>query len=375
MRIVVLGRSMEVGGAERQMSALAAGLAARGHEVTVLLFYRRGDFLEDLARAGVACESLDKRGRWDLPGFAWRLARRLAALRPDVVQSFLGPPNLVAALLRPLLPSTALVWGVRAATMHLDRYDWTHAAVARMQRFLARLPDLVITNSQAGRRQLLDEGYPGDRLLVIENGVDTARFRPGLAASQALRQRWLDGAAGPLVGLVGRIDPMKDQATFLRAASRFRTSRPEARFVLVGDGDPGLAAELRDLARERGLEDALVWAGAMRDMPAVYGACDLIALTSTGEGFPNVVCEAMACARPVIATSVGDVAALIDAPGRLTPVGDDEAIARAWTALFDLPEADRHAEGARNRARIEAHYSLEAMVQRSEDAYRGLTDR
>lgn len=373
MKIVLLGRSMEIGGAERQMSALAIGLAERGHEVRMLLFYRRGAFLEPLERAGIVCEDLGKRGRWDLPGFAWRLARRLRALKPDVVQSFLGPPNLMAAALRPFAGRFALAWGVRASNMDLDDYDWTHRAVEAVQRRLATQAGVIITNSRAGERQLLQDGYDGARIAVVENGIDVDAFAPGAPEAAALRRDWLAGHGGPLVILVARIDPMKDHATFLDAAARLRRTHPGARFVCVGDGDPVLRASLEEKAGGLGLGEAVLWTGPRSDIRAALCAADIATLSSAyGEGFPNALCEAMACAVPCVSTDVGDAARILDDPDRLVTIGDGEALAEAWRRLADLSPADRAALGQRDRGRIVEHYAPASLVARTERLYGAL---
>ncbi len=365
-RTVILLQRLERGGAERQAVNLARGLKARGWPVAVAVFYAGGALEPELRAAGVPLLCPAKRGRWDLASFGrglWRLLRRF---RPRVLYSFLDVANLVALALAPWLPGCRVVWGVRASNMDLLRYDRLSRVAFRLAARLSRLPRLVIANSWAGREHHLAAGYPPTRTVVVPNGIDTERFRPHPAAGTRRRAAWGLGPEVPLVGLVGRLDPMKDHDRFLAAAARAVLSRPELRFVCVGGGPAAELARLQGLARSLGLGERVLWTGPEQDMPAVYNALDLAVSTSAfGEGFPNVVAEAMACAVPVVVTAVGDAARLLDDSLRVARPRDPDDMARRWLAVLELEPAQRARLGARDRRRVVERFSLERMVERT----------
>ncbi|MFH1060037.1 MAG: glycosyltransferase, partial [Pseudomonadota bacterium] len=328
MRLLLLIRSLDLGGAERQLCLLAGGLKARGHAVDVACFYAQGPLMAELAAAGVTVHPLGKSGRWDILGAALALKRLVARLRPQVLYSFLDTPNLLAALVRPLCPGLRVVWGVRASDMDLARYSRFAALAARLLPCLAWGADAIIVNSQAGAAVAQARGLPRRKLAVVPNGIDTDRFAPDPATGSPLRAAWGVGPDDLLAGLVGRIDPMKDHATFLRAMAQVRAVLPGLRLVCVGGGDENLMAELKALAASLGLADILAWAGPRIDMPAVMNALDLCVLASAfGEGFPNVLGEAMACATPVATTAVGDAAWVVGRPELSAPPNDPAALA------------------------------------------------
>src|SRR3954471_9078500 len=122
--VFLLGRSLDIGGAQRQMVQLAIGLHARGFKVTVALFYCGGVLDRELTARGIPIIDLAKRGRWDVAGFVLRLARALRATRPEIVYPFLGTANFVASAVRPFVPRFRLLWSIRASNMELDRYGW-----------------------------------------------------------------------------------------------------------------------------------------------------------------------------------------------------------------------------------------------------------
>ncbi|MDD3312792.1 glycosyltransferase [Pseudodesulfovibrio sp.] len=361
MRVCLLAPSLEAGGAERQLTLLANGLARRGHGVDVALFRRLGPLLGELG-PGVRLHDLGKGGRGDVR-FLWRLWRFLRRGRHDCLYTFLGVPNIAGALLRPFIRPTRLVWSVRASNMDMRQYSRAARAARFVEERLAAAPDLIVANAEAGKRCAVEHGFPAGRMAVVPNGIDTDVFFPDRGAGDV----WPDPARrgdGPLVGVVGRIDPMKGHEVFLRAAAMLAEALPAIRFVCVGGGDASLLERLRRRADDLGLGERLAWAGRRDDMPAVYNALDLCCLPSLfGEGFPNVLGEAMACGVPCVATDVGDAAALIGGTGAVAPPGDPEALCAA--VLETLARA-RDGGLADPRARIMAEYSLEAMVGRTE---------
>jgi len=372
MRIAFLTRSLNYGGAERQLVTLARGLAARGHEVHVGVFYSGGPLAADLSDCPVRLHELGKRGRWDVAGFLWRTRRFLRRVEPEVLHGYLVAPNLVSLLLGRRRHGTRVVWGVRASDMDLDRYDWLARATFGLSRRLAGRADLIIANSEAGLRFHADRGYPGDRMVCIPNGIDTAHFRPDPESGRACRNEWDAGHGVRLIGHVGRLDPMKDHPTFLAAAARLARERGDVRFVCVGAGPPAYAAELQRKAQELGLASRLVWAGSRDDMPAVFNALDLFASSSCfGEGFPNVVAEAMACGVPCVVTDVGDSARVVGDLGTVVPPGDPDRLAAGWREQLDR---EPPFSAALLHRHIAQEFPVDALIERTESRLCGLRE-
>jgi len=371
VRLLLSIPSLEAGGAERQFAALACGLAARGHEVLAVTLGRGGALAASLGRARLI--ELGKRSRLDNARVALALAGVIRRESPQIHYAFLPSCCVLGALLTPLFPAARLVFGVRATNV---------AGLGRAGRLLhwlqARLSAraaLVIANSEAGRADCLGRGFPAGRTVVAPNGIDTRRFRPDKALGAELRAQWGCGPGAPLVGLVARLDPMKDHATFLDAAALLAGQRPEARFVCVGGGPGEYAAGLRAKAEGLGLAGRLVWAGGRQDMERVYNALDILCLSSAhGEGFPNALGEAMACGVPCVTTDVGDAALVVGGAGLCVAPGRPEELAAALGALLmrlaDTGEADAMGEAC--RARMETAYGVDRMVAVTEALLLGL---
>lgn len=376
--ILFLVRSLRRGGAERQLVALATGLHRHGWPVSVACCYGGGAFQAELERAGVPLIDLGKRGRRDVAGFLWRLLRALRRQRPAIVHGYMPLGNMLALCARVACPGARVVWGVRSSLIDRSHRDWLSRLNFRLSRGAAHLANRIIANSEAGAAYHAALGYPRARMQVIPNGIDVGRFRFDATARGRVRREWHIDAGCTLVGLVGRIDPMKDHPTFLAAIGTLAKRHPTWRFVCVGGGQPGRVTAMHAHAQQLGLDDSsLTWAGPRSDLADVYSALDIAVSSSRGEGFSNVIAEAMACERPCVVTDVGDSARIVGDCGVVVPPRDPAALAagieRLAQALAGPGEAARR--GASARARITATYSLDALVRNSERAFRALCDK
>jgi len=375
IRVVYLTGSLAVGGAETQLVALANGLSEAEFDASVVVFYPDGELEAQLDPRGVQVFCARKSNRWDVGGFILRLYRLLRHLQPDVLHSYLGPSNVFAAVLSRLLPSASLVWSIRASDMDLNCYDWSWRVTFAAERALSKLPNEIVANSKAGRAHVVRHGFPAHRVSVIANGIDTAKFRPAPQLGSNLRDMWMGADDQYLVGLPARLDPMKDHTTFMRAAAQLRSQGLKVRFVCIGGGEEQYRAGLEAEAAELGLGDALIWAGMRSDMVDVYNAVDLITLSSAfGEGFPNVIGEAMACGVSCVVTDVGDAADVIGDTGVVVQRRNPEVLANALRTQLLKSPAQRAALGDQARKRIESEFTIERMVGQTASLYAALVD-
>jgi glycosyltransferase involved in cell wall biosynthesis len=361
--ILLLMRSLNVGGAERQLIHLAAGLQARGEEVVVGLFYKGGVLDAELEARAIRIVDLSKTGRWDVPGFLTRVRNMIAEVRPAVVYSFLGTANIVAAAVRPFAPRFRMVWSIRASNMDLASYGWVSRLNYRLECALSSHADLIISNSFAGRDYAAGHGFPRDRIAVVPNGIDTDRFRPDPVLRAAKRAEWRLAEGETAIGVLARIDPMKGHPVFLRAAAIAARQRPGLRFLCIGEGEAAYSAELERQVAELGLGERVLWTGRSTDPVAALNALDVYCSPSFfGEGFSNSIGEAMACGLRCVVTDVGDSSRLVGTTGRVVPPRDADGLADALLAEAGIQGSDK---SPRARQRIVESYSLESMVERT----------
>jgi glycosyltransferase involved in cell wall biosynthesis len=358
LKVAFLIRSLTYGGAERQLILTAAALTARGVDVVLLVYYP-GPLDDEARRLGLRVIHVERSGRWDVIGFSRKLLAAIDAEAPDVLYSFLPVANLFAAVVKLLRPRLALVWGIRASALELSRYPLAVRVSLQCERMLRWLPQAVIANSQAGLDNL--KLRPHGPNVVIPNAVDPTVFYPAPDSRTATRARLGIADSHELIGMIARLDPMKDHTTFLRAAALIRMKRPNARFVCAGRGDMGDHDGLRALAVEAGIGDLIILDGHA-DLVGLYNAMDLLVLSSAyGESMPNVVLEAMACGTPAVVTDVGAAPQAVENPDRVVPPRDPEALARACITCLDEVASDPSAE--RLRARVIERFSVDRLAE------------
>lgn len=341
-------------------------------ENEVICLGRDATLAFEIKQAGVTVHEIGMSNAFPSPASLWRLYHLFRTTSPDILQSWLYHSDLLGLLLGRLANIPRIVWNIRCADMGVMYETGRNAAVLQLLALLSRWPDAVITNSHAGKDRHAKAGYRPKAWEILPNGFDIALFRPRKDAGRELRRQLSLGDDSLLVGLVARFDPIKDHPTFLRAAAVCAQETDEAHFVLVGSCIDDRNEALRELIQQFDLSDRVHLLGERTDIPFLTSAFDIATCSSLGEGFPNVIGEAMACGIPVVATDVGDSARLLNGTGIVVPPANPEAFG---VALFELLRSDaerRNALGEAGRRQIEQNYSIAQISTRYGDFYERL---
>lgn len=369
---------LERGGAEVMLCRLLERTDRRRFGHTVVSLTDVGTLGPTIRELGVPVRTLGmRRGVPDVRA-VWHLARLIRQERPVVLQTWLYHADLVGLIAGRLAGIRAIVWNVQCSDMDMRQYSWSSRLTRRLLSALSAAPAAVIVNSERGRRVHERIGYRPRRWVTIPNGVDLERFHPGPEARGWLRRELGLPLHARLVGMVARYDPMKDHETFLRSAGiLIREGSSDGGdlgesvyFVLVGRGLVPDNRAIATVAHQLGLDGRLHLLGERGDVERLLPAMDLVTLSSSfGEGWPNVIGEAMACGVPCAVTDVGDAGAIVGATGRVVPPRDPRALAAAWRALLALREEERRALGAAARQRVAEYFSLEQVTRQYEALY------
>jgi sugar transferase (PEP-CTERM/EpsH1 system associated) len=329
-----------------------------------------GDFAARLTARAVPIVSLHKRPGHDL-GVYWRLWRELRRLRPSILHT----RNIAALemqLVGLLLPGLRHVHGEHGRDIY--DLDGSNRRYRRLRRWIAPAVDRFITVSRDLHQWLTETvGIDANKVTHIYNGVDHALFEPRKDNRPDLFPEAFLGPAACVIGTVGRLAEVKDQATLLRAVHALIERRPErrqhVRVLVVGDGP--LRGQLGELAHELGIADNVWLAGDRSDVPRLLRTMDLFVLPSLAEGISNTVLEAMASGLPVVATRTGGNPELVEAgvTGELFPVGDHGRLAEILLRMIDEPTQAR-AMGEAGRRRVVEQFNW----QRTVDGYLAVYD-
>ena len=315
---------------------------------------------ERLRLAGIEVVNLRmRRGRLPSPAALLRLVRLMRALRPAVVQTWMYHADLLGIVAAQLARRPPVIWNLRCSDLDFARYGPLTGRVVRALASLSRWPSMVLANSEAGQRWHAQLGYRPRQWALLPNGIDVEAFRPDPEARRAWRARLEVAEETLLIGMAARRDPMKDHEGLLKAMAQVQS---DVACVLVGEGVEASDPILPRLAAESG--KSVRFLGHCNDLPGFMAALDISVLNSSfGEGFSNVVAEAMSCGVPVIATDVGDTRKIVADAGIIIPPNDIAALACAIAALA-LSPAERARLGNLARSRVIAHFALPVVAAR-----------
>lgn len=342
--------------------------SARGYVDPVVLVFERGprkgsEFQSECRYRGIHLEVVRERRRYDLT-LPSRIVQMARALRPDLVQTHGYKPDVLGLIVarRLGIPWVAFSHGPTDEGRRMRLY-------LALDHVLLRRADRVVAVSRARKAALEACGFRPNQVVTIPNAVDLRRHVA--ADAGAARNEFGFHPDQPVVGVVGRLSPEKGHTYFVEAMAEIVRSLPRAVGLIVGDGPQ--EGRLRAQTAALGLENVVRFAGYRRDMDRIYSAIDALVLPSIQEGLPNVVLEAMASGRPVVASRVGGVPEVVDdgATGSLVPPGDSHALAQAIVSLLEDP-ARREAMGAAARQRIEHAFSARSRAERILSLYRAV---
>ena len=350
--------SLGSGGAERMLTKIvSANHGPDAPRQVVVSLMDQGIYGAVLNAAGIEVRCLGMRRRRLSPRALLQLAVLMRRLNPDVVMSWLYHADLMATLAALVagISMKRLVWNLRCSDIDFARYAQTTRWTVSLLIRLSRLPAAIAVNSDAGRRAHVALGYRPNRWIYIPNGFDLEEWRPDPVDRALVRSELGFKDQTVAMGMVARADPQKDHPTLLAAAERLVTSYQHVEFVLIGKDTEYIP--LPESLRER-----IHPLGQRGDVPKLLRGLDILVLSSAyGEGFPNVVGEAMATGLPCVVTDVGDSAHLVGETGWVVPPRSPDALAQAISELLAESSGVRAKRGEMARHWIQANYSIDRV--------------
>ncbi|NOZ20293.1 MAG: glycosyltransferase [Planctomycetes bacterium] len=351
MRVFYLITDLDIGGAEKTLCHLVRGLPRAEFHPVVACLTGAGELGGALADEDVSVCYVRMRSRFDL-GATLRVARLLSDHQPDVLHTFLFHANLIGRMAAwlagvPVVISSARVAEPRRHHLWLD--GWTH-----------RLVDAETCVSDSVRNYLAKRRVmPVRKLVTVPNGVDVDRFDVN---SRNVRQDLGIDEDAAIVLAIARLERQKGLSYLLRAAEGVIEKRRDALFLIAGEG--GMRNSLERIAATRNLESRVRFLGFRRDVPRLISAADVFVVSSLWEGMPNALLEAMAGAKPVVATDVEGCREIVqpEQTGLLVPPRDARALAEGIVSLLENSET-RKAMGRAGRKHVEEHFTLRQMIQ------------
>lgn len=374
MKVTHVITGLAFGGAQMMLYKLLASLDRTVCKAEVISLCDIGPLGKRIQELGVPVRALGLRPGAPNPWGIYRLARWLRQDPPHLLQTWLYHADLIGGLAAKLAGGIPVAWNIRHS--NLDATDdkrstrWTVRACAKLSHWL---PARIVCCSESSQHVHAALGYAANKMVVIPNGFDLTAFKPDPTARLAVRQELGIPDKAPLIGLVGHFRAQKDHRTFVRAAARLHADLPEVHFLLCGNDITWENPEMCQWISAAGIRDRCHLLGRREDMPRLTAALDIATLTSAhGEGFPNVIGEAMACGISCVVTDVGDSALIVGDTGKVVPPQDPSALAKAWFTVLMLDPEGRAQLGLAARHRVNEHFNLPLIVTRYQRLYEEL---
>lgn len=372
MKVLHIITRLDKGGSADVFLDLAAGLKGMGHDV----FMAVGPTLEPQTDINTFSE---KTGipHYDVPSLRrsclpftdclalFEILKIIRKVKPDVLHTHSSKAGFIGRI-------AGRIAGVKV-TVHMPHghvfYGYFSSVTARLFVFLEKIAalftDKILTLTEIEKKDYIREKISDDnRIVTIVCGIDIERYA---SSTRTVRDEFGISPDQPVIGWVGRIEPVKGCEHFLRACQLIKKEMPEARFLLVGEG--ALKGEMEELADSLEIGREVTFAGYRTDMPEIMNSIDLLLHTPLNEGLGRVLLEAMTCEKPVVAADVGGIPEIIEhgIQGLLVPAGDHVSMAEESLKILKDPElAKRLGSAGREKA---LNFSTEEMVQKVHNLY------
>jgi glycosyltransferase involved in cell wall biosynthesis len=361
IRLLLVIPTLVRGGAEKQLALLARGLPHATFDVHVAVLTHSGPLEASLREANIPVKVIGKRWKFD-PLAYWRLRRKMRALKPDIVHTWLFAANAYGRQAAASLGVRHIIAGERCVD------PWKAAWQLAIDRTLARRTERLVTNSTGVKEFYVGKGLPDDKWVIIPNGIAEAKSQQPTSREELLAELGLPAGAR-LIGAVGRLWPQKRVKDLIWAADLLKTTRDDTHLLIVGDGPQ--RQRLERYSEQNQATDRIHFLGERDDVPRLMPHFDVLWLASEYEGQSNAVLEAMAAGVPVIATDIAGNRDLVlnDQTGYLVPVGDRFEFTRRTHWLLD-DAALKQRLGDAGRQRVRSEFTVERMVERHAALYR-----
>jgi len=381
IKVFHITNTLRTGGAENSLCLLVKNLDPQRFSPTVICTREGGPLDEDLLKAGIPVKILHRSLRsifllplflWDVLATLWDLFWLFKRERPIVVQTYLPASEYLALIAGKWAGVPVLIYTFLTSNFLPEREGRSLRTWLRigLTRFLCRIPQAIVANSQAVQEKLL-EIFPAYSpiIRVIQQGIDLGRFE-GIPTEGSIKKTMGMKPESLLITVIGRLSPVKNQAMLLKAFQSLSKKYPELRLAVVGEGS--MREPLLTLRRELGLDQSVHFLGRMPSVAEVLAEADIFVSTSRWEGLPLAILEAMAASVPVVATAVPGIQELLEKEaGVLVPLDDIQALEKALDRFIKDPQL-RKQVGKKGKEWVTDFYALETYIHRWQTLYEEL---
>lgn len=366
LKITHIITGLNMGGAETMLYKLLTHIDKDKYEVNVISMTDDGIYARKIRDLGFEVTSLNIKKSKLIRGF--RRAKRLIA-DTDIIQTWMYHADLFGYILYKSSKVRKLIWGIRRSNLEPKLNKKSTIIIAKINSKLSKKVDKIVSCSTKAKEVHQKFGYSDGNLLVIPNGFEVKQFNKDAGAKLKISKIIGEKGDIPYIAHVGRWNILKDYGNFIKALNKVKQQGINFHAVLVGTNIDESNQELMGLIQRYDLINNISLLGRRDDIPTIMSGADIFVSSSRGEGFPNVIGEAMACETPCVVTDVGDSAYIVGDTGKIVPSKDSLSLSNGIIELLNLHENERKQLGSIARQRVIDNFDIHKVTTQFEELY------
>ncbi len=361
MKVVHIITTLGDGGAEHSLFKVCKYDNLNEH--TVIALKATGKYFSSLKKLGVKVYCVNMKNIFSILKF-FNLVKIIKSLKPDVVQTWLVHGDFIGGIAARLAGITNIVWNVRYSNVDIGSAKLSTVFIIRILVKLSYfLPKSIIVVSKRAKKTFSNLGYCKKKLHLISNGYDLSMLKLNKTKELYLRKKFKIKKNSALIGKVARFDPRKDHMNLLKAVSLINSKKIKFFCVLIGT-KINQNKKLKDEIKKLKINNIIRLLGPDSNISKVMNGLDIHIQSSSTEGFPNVVAEAMACGTPCVVTDVGDSSYIVGKTGWVVPSKDPLKLANIIEkAITQLRNKNWNKRRYAARLRIKKNFDINKMLK------------
>ncbi len=370
MKILHIIIGLNVGGAEIMLKRLVqSSLGNKGLANEVVSLTQLGVIGIQLENMGVRVTVLNIKSIFSAPYAFFKLVKIIKNSKPSIVQTWMYHADLLGGLASFFAGNRNIAWNIRGSSIPQKNLSLTGVLTKLCAILSYKLPKKIICCAEAARSSHVIKGYAQSKMVVINNGYDMGDYHPR-EVREAARLNLGISEDTIVIGIVGRFDVLKDYNNFISAANELLKEFSNIKFLMVGKGLDNENHELTKIVKNDNTLDSFLLMGERNNVNKYLAVMDIYCMSSSKEGFPNVVCEAMAMQIPCVVTNAGDAKNIVGDTGIVVPIKDSSALALGLKTMINYDVEKKLKLGKLARERISRNYSIEKALNQYEELYR-----
>lgn len=367
VKITHIITGLNMGGAETMLYKLLKYINKDEFDINVISMMDDGIYGQKIRELGfeVICLNM-KPGRPSIKGF---INARKHIKKTEIIQTWMYHADFFGYLLYRISRTQKLIWGIRRSNLDPGLNKKSIMMIAKINSRLSKNVDAIVSCSIKAKEVHKEFGYYEENLYVIPNGFELEEFNENPNAKIELSKIINKEENTPYILHVGRWNILKDYNNLIRALAKIKENNIRYHAILVGTNVDENNEELMNLLNQYNLTNDVSLLGRRNDIPILMAGADVFVSSSSGEGFPNVIGEAMACKTPCVVTDVGDSAYIVGDTGEIVPRRNSGALSKGIINLLNLSRSNREELGHLARQRIIGNFDILKVTKKFEELY------